>query len=88
MPPKMPRLDDLLALLQVFFALRLQEGRRPRQSLRRKVVFRHYPLLLLLLLLLLPISSSRLTSPPWAAFLDLSDAPILFHPPRPPARKA
>ncbi|KAF5680290.1 hypothetical protein FDENT_8493 [Fusarium denticulatum] len=57
MPLKMPRLDDLLALLEVYFAPErgcLQEGRRPWQSLRRKVVFRYYPLLL-------PISSS---SPP------------------------
>ncbi|KAF5602383.1 uncharacterized protein FSUBG_7690 [Fusarium subglutinans] len=46
MHPTMPRLDDLLALLEVFFAPErgaLPGGRRPRQSLRPKLVFRPSP---------------------------------------------
>ncbi|KAF5560039.1 hypothetical protein FNAPI_4439 [Fusarium napiforme] len=76
MPPKMPRLDDLLALLEV-------------QSLKRKIVFRHYPLLL-------PISSSSLPPPPRPSALVIATlssffghpAPILFHLPPLLARRA
>ncbi|RBQ79937.1 hypothetical protein FVER14953_21089 [Fusarium verticillioides] len=46
MPPKNPRLGDLLALLELYFAperWRLQEGRRPRHSLKCKFIFLSSP---------------------------------------------
>ncbi|KAF5532182.1 hypothetical protein FMEXI_12579 [Fusarium mexicanum] len=93
MPPKMPRLDDLLALLEVFFAPErgaLPGGTATKAELEVQV---RLPLL-------------SFSSPPAAAasgglavssrhrrlghlfWTSLSDTPILFHPPRLPASNA